>query len=144
MPEHIIDRVQSATTSRRQALRTGGMAALASIAAAFAGGLTAKAAPSGDTELLALVREFHQCDAQLQAWNRERDIPDEAFDPVHDRWWEIVDTIEDTTPTTQAGLLAKALMLPVIVRDCGDATEAETLFAMSLVRDISAAAERRV
>lgn len=46
-----------------------------------------------------------------------------AFDAIHDRWWKIVDQLEDLHAVTHASLIAKAVVLPAIIRDCADEGE---------------------
>jgi hypothetical protein len=93
---------------------------------------------AADAELIALAHEFLAYDARLLAFNRtEIDTPESEWEAVHPRWWQIVDRMTELPAHTEAGRVAKASLLPSVMRDtCGASMEPAERLALSLVRDM--------
>jgi hypothetical protein len=109
----------------------------AAIAAATIGHGATVSPAGADAELLTLAQRFAEYDVRLLALNFAPDGSHEAaWDAVHPVWWQIADRIIDLPAHTEAGRIAKASILPAMIRDCTDSDAPEIRATLSLLRDM--------
>jgi hypothetical protein len=123
------------------AQNTGRRGLLAGTAAAMLAS-RASAAPSqpvdSDAELLSLCAEFQVTHAELLGL--DGDAPDDVYDPLKARWWEVLRKAMDMPASTPEGIKAKAaLFLPAMKNTIGEPPFDEIGYelAHALVDDIA-------
>lgn len=71
-----------------------------------------------DAELLKLVRDLREQDAQIAAWVRATETEEEQqLFAMLDIWWELIVRIRELPAHTTAGCAAKASVLGLVIRE---------------------------
>lgn len=124
------------TTQPEGAPRAGGRRSLLGAVTALACTpvLGALARSSPDAGLFRLCNAFHEAHAATLG------ADDASWEAHLGRRWEISDAIEEITPTTDAGRLAKARVALVLMEENASAGNSHEAFAIAALRDLIGAA----